>query len=376
MNIVLMFEIVLSVVMLAQAYVFITKHMDNRRAVMELPKENAFVLSMFTYYDGQYVIDKVMQNPQVEGIGRIYLGSTTCNNAVCNLAVYSNEVIRHYTPSLQEGAWFSQNIKKDQESIQAVVSADIGLKIGQTVEIEVMDNKKLLIRVVGILKQPTQYLYPSGGASPARFSADLIIAQSSVVILSEKEYGDAADLIFPREIGIPENIFIFLNPKESYKDSNLSLANLRKYGELTPMDSLISTYRKDTTILIVGGTIFFIVFFFLAVTGTISNYVMQQLKNRRLLTIYYLVGMNWRQAALIEMIRIMMMEIIVLTFCYFAGKYGLLMLEWMPPKRAALFYGLTFAYTLLMFFAIGAHFLLKLVRTDISLALKELQGEE
>lgn len=52
------------------------------------------------------------------------------------------------------------------------------------------------------------------------------------------------------------------------------------------------------------------------------------------------------------------------------------MLEWMSPLRAVLFYGIVLLYLLVMFAAVGAGFLLRLMRTDISTSLKELhQGE-
>lgn len=49
-NFVLLLQVLVSVAMLAQMYVFLVDHLDNVRAVGELPTENALVLPVFEYY--------------------------------------------------------------------------------------------------------------------------------------------------------------------------------------------------------------------------------------------------------------------------------------------------------------------------------------
>ena len=46
-NFVLLLQVLVSVAMLAQMYVFLVDHLDNVRAVGELPTENALVLPVF-----------------------------------------------------------------------------------------------------------------------------------------------------------------------------------------------------------------------------------------------------------------------------------------------------------------------------------------
>ncbi len=47
----------------------------------------------------------------------------------------------------------------------------------------------------------------------------------------------------------------------------------------------------------------FIVFMLLAATGILSNNIMQMMKNRKLFTIYYLLGMNWHKCVAVEICR-------------------------------------------------------------------------
>lgn len=52
------------------------------------------------------------------------------------------------------------------------------------------------------------------------------------------------------------------------------------------------------------------------------------------------------------------------------------MMEWMTPTRAKWFYGISFFYVLLMFASVGAVFIWRLTREDLSAALKALQKGE
>jgi len=375
-NFILVLQILLSIIMLAQLFVFVTDHLDNMRAVNELPIKNAIVLSVFDYYNEEYVIQEIQSSLQVDSVGRVYMGNLSCNNVSCNLAVYNEGIIAHYLPQLQSGSWLSDSLSVIEGAVPTVISADIGLKVGDTVDVSLSKGKTTRIIVIGILEEPTQYLFPSGGASSVIFSAKAIIAQSPVVIMRDTDFGDTSILLPPPEMPIPQSLFVFLKADTAKDDVDAILDPWRKYGEVTPMESLISTYNKNTSTMIGAGIIFFVVFFFLAATSVLSNNVIQSLRNRRQFTVYYLLGMNWKKGAAIEICRVVILIIITIALSLLAGKYGLLMLEWMTQKRAYLFYGVVFLYIVVMFFAVGAGFLIKLMREDISGALKDLQQGE
>ena len=142
------------------------------------------------------------------------------------------------------------------------------------------------------------------------------------------------------------------------------------------MESLFETYYRNAEVMIGLGAITFLVFLAAAATGVLGNNVIQSMRNRRLFTVYYLLGMDWKRGVLAEVIRVGVLLAVTMALCVLAGRYGLLMLEWMSPLRAVLFYGIVLLYLLVMFAAVGAGFLLRLMRTDISTSLKELhQGE-
>jgi phosphoribosyl-ATP pyrophosphohydrolase len=172
------------------------------------------------------------------------------------------------------------------------------------------------------------------------------------------------------------NIFVFLEPNISKEIFNSLLKKFSKYGETTPMASLVFTFNKNTNEMIGAASIMFIIFVLLAVTGVLSNNVIQSLRNRRQFTVYYLLGMNWKKGAKIEICRVSILITITMMLSLLLGKSGLLMLEWMTHKRAVIFYGLVFLYIVIMFIIVGAGFLVKLIREDLSASLKDLQQGE
>lgn len=374
-NIVVVVQILLSIIMLAQVFVAIEDYRDNLRAVNELPVDSTDVLSVYDYYDPEYVTQQILPSPQVDSIGRVYMGEfVSCNNISCNLAAYNNGVISRYSPELQSGSWLADCTSVGGNAIPAVVSGDMGLKVGGTTDVSLTDGKTCRIEVTGILKEPTQYFYPTGGASPEYFTAKSVISQRSVVIVRYTDFGDPS--VFVTSPDAPKNIFVFLKPGAADTDIDSVRKEWSKYGEITLMTSLISTFNKNTNDMIGGTTIMFAVFLLLAITGVLSNNVIQSLRNRRQFTVYYLLGMDWKKCAAVEAYRVGFLIVITMALSFVAEKLGLLMPFWMPPERTLLFYGIVFLYIVVMFAAVGIGFMVKLMREDLSGALKDLQQGE
>lgn len=369
-NLTLILQILFSVFSLAQLFVFIADHTDNMRAVNELPIENTVAVSVFNYRSSEQAEQQIASSPFVASIGKAYLSGLPLNGVDCNLAVYHDAIVERYAPALQAGVWFSSGVKSSGAAIEAVVSGDVGLKLGDTAQLLLPGNRFTRIVVTGVLKEPTQYFFPSGSASPEYFSARMVISQEPAVILREIDIEDLTGF------DPPSNLFVFLQPNTPEAVRNSLAADRNVYGEVTPMPSLVATYNQNTKTMIGLGAITFIVFLAAAATGVLGNNVMQSMRNRKLFTVYYLLGMDWKRGVWIEISRVTVLLLLTMGLCVVAGRYGLLMLDWMTPLRAVLFYGIVFLYVLVMFTAVGAGFLVKLMREDISTSLKELhQGE-
>ncbi len=375
-NLILVLIILLSITMLAQLFVFITDHVDNMQALKELPVKDMVVVNVFDYYDAAEAATVIQKSDMVEAVGRTYISNVQCNNRNCNLAVYNEGIYTRYTPRLQSGVWLTASPPADGGTIPVVVSPDTGFVLGDTTALTLPGGKQVTLMVTGVLAKPVQYLFPSGGAGAADFAADMIIEQRAVVMMRDKDFGDTTVLLRPEAIHAQEPLFVALRSGAGEDDKAAAMDAWRKYGEVIPMRSLMATYERNTRTMIGGGLIFFVVFFLLAATAVLSNEVIQSLRNRRYFTVYYLLGMNWRRGAAIELFRTLVLILITMALSLLMGQYGLLMLEWMTPERARMFYGLAFAYIIVVFIGVKAGFLIKLMRSDIADSLKNLQQGE
>ena len=375
-NLILLLEVLLSIVSLSQAYVFVTDYRDSVRAVSELPQANAWVLNAFDYYQAEDMMQRLENEPLIAGIGQVRFGSVTCNQTVCQLAVYNSAMVVHYAPGLQSGSWLDAAADPDDGVLPAVVSADLRLKAGEKTQITMTGGRAYSIRVVGVLAEPTQYLYPTGSASLNYFSADMIVGKERAVIIREEDLAARTGSAVSSLTRTAGNLFLFTRPDAPESELASSLRAWNKYGEISRMDSLVDKFESNANTMIGSGNATFLVFLCLALTGVLSGNVIQSMRNQRTFTVYYLCGMNWKQGVAIEATRISILVLLMAALAALAGKVGLLMLEWMTPSRAAAFYGLTFAYIVLIFFGVSAGFLVRLTHTDISASLKDIrQGE-
>lgn len=375
-NFVLLLQVLVSVVMLAQMYVFLFDHLDNVRAVGELPTENALVLPVFEYYTPAYAAERLEASPLVEEVAAVDTGGGSCNDTDCHIAIYGDGIVRHYTPALQSGGWLEGEAEMEDGVLPAVVSQEVGLRVGDTGTVRLNTGDTARIRVVGVLKRPTQYLYPTGSASPAYFSADFVISQEPAVLLRARDAAQSEAFQSASSFRTSKNLFIFLRPGITDAQYEGALEEWNRYGEITSAASLISTYTEKANTLITAGLLTFCVFTALAMTSVVGSNVIQALRNRKLFTVYYLLGMDWRRSAFIEATRVGLLLIPMMAMVAAAGQGGLLMMEWMTPTRAKWFYGISFLYVLLMFASVGAVFIWRLTREDLSAALKALQKGE
>lgn len=373
-NLLILLEVMVSVISLAQSFVFVMDYWDCVKGVSELPMEQTYALYRFDYYSEQEVIQQLEKDPLITGIGRVRWSVASFNSTGCELVTYNQPIIDHYKPALQSGRWLDSDSPQEDGIMEAVVSSNLKLKAGDTVVMDLPEGS-LEIRVIGILAEPTQYLYPSGAASPGYFSADMIISNQEAVLIREedlavKNIGSISKLTHE----MPD---LFLFTREGISDSEMqeTLHKWNQYGEIGRMESVTSTFFSKSKDLINAGVVTFITWLCLTLTLVLVNNVMQSMRNERRFTIYYMCGMKWEKGAAIEATRIGLLILILLPMAVLAGNLGWLMIFWMK-SRAVLFYGLVSVYIILLFAAVSIGFLVKLTRTDVATKLKEIrQGE-
>ena len=373
-NLVILLEVMLSVISLAQSFVFVMDYQDSMKGVSELPMDQTYVLYRFDYYSEQEVMQQLDKDPLITGIGRVRWNMASFGLTNCGLTVYNQSLIDHYKPSLKSGRWLDSDSPQEDDIMQAVVSGNLKLEVGDVIVMD-LNGESLEIRVIGILAEPTQYLYPTGAASPGYFSADMIISDKTTVIIREedlaaKNIGSISELTY-----VMPDLFIFTREGVSESDMQEALHKWNQYGEIGSMESITSKFFSKSKDQISAGVVSFITWLCLTLTVVLVNNVIQSMRNERRFTIYYLCGMKWKKGAAIEATRIGLLILILLPLAVLAGNLGWLMIFWMET-RATLFYGLVSVYIILLFAAVSVGFLVKLTRTDVAAKLKDIrQGE-
>ena len=73
MNVVLVVEILISVIMLSELFLFVSDRMDNQRAAEELQNNHLYVLSEFEYYAPQEerVMEALRADEAIQSIGKV-----------------------------------------------------------------------------------------------------------------------------------------------------------------------------------------------------------------------------------------------------------------------------------------------------------------
>ena len=107
MNVVLVVEILISVIMLSELFLFVSDRMDNQRAAEELQNNHLYVLSEFEYYAPQEerVMEALRADEAIQSIGKVDISSCTWNGQYFQLGLYNANLIGLYAPKCASGAW-------------------------------------------------------------------------------------------------------------------------------------------------------------------------------------------------------------------------------------------------------------------------------
>lgn len=366
MNVVLVVEILISVIMLSELFLFVSDRMDNQRAAEELQNNQLYVLSEFEYYAPQEerVIEALRADEAIQSIGKVDISSCTWNAQYFQLGLYNADLIGLHAPKCASGAWLPTE-GGEYSGYPAVVSADAGLQVGDAAEILVADQYRVSIEVVGVLATPTQYLFPTGMSA----NVDSIISHSPAILVNQA--------LFPQ---LPPNPDTADVPKSLFLISNLNkeemIAKYNRYGQIQAINDMVASYVETSNGLIRSEALLFVLFVLLAAIVILSTEVIHSIQCQKNYTIYYLVGMKWHQCVWIELTRHGILLFFIAGSIALLDKFGALQTAWMTDARRNIFYIVLLVYLVLVFFSTSAFFLWKLLHRDIIASLRNLQGGE
>ncbi len=243
---------------------------------------------------------------------------------------YDDGIIERYQPLLKEGRWLST----DPEQLEAVVSDNpYGWKVGDTVEFNatLADESVIPVRVkiVGILteggdvfgtqmRRGADELYYRQAFSPYSYEIEgepLMLFSRSAVDKFVPEYSDVQVIVSSTLIGYPEDTDEEVLKEDCKKLINMggNLCVTTKSMNETNMNYLFEQIYQLLPIVIV-----------LMVLTIVSSISCSALTTRRSLKDYakfYLLGLKWRQCALINLFQSLTIAVVslALSLCAMAA---------------------------------------------------------
>lgn len=367
LNLIIVMEVLLSIVMLSELYVYVSDRIDNQRAAYELLNSKLFVVEAFEYEHSREneLMEKLIEEPNISKVGKADVLSCAIGEQEFYLGIYNEDLIDMYGPLMSEGSWFSRDMDTLQ-GVPGVVSADTGLSTGDRVEVFVEPNAVIDMQVIGVLATPTQYLLPTGMSD----SIDALISQQPVVLLNGATVPCLAQGAANNSFGTNALFVLTDLSKEQL------IEKYNQYGYIQSINQMVERFVADSNELMICESFLLALFCVLAAIVILATEVMHYMSCRKKYTIYYLLGMQWKECVKIELIRHVLLIAIILILSILLDSYGLLQTAWLSDYRRVLFYAVVIVYLVLMFFGISAAFVYHLLHHDISVSLKNLHGGE
>ena len=364
-SIIVIIEVIISIMMFSELYTYISDRLISLRTIEEMQNEKLYVFDEFEYYYSRdtELISGLSKDPSVKRIGQCELFSCETENGNANLAAYNHNLTELYVPKLQNGTWLN-GATITSDAIPAVVTAEFGFQLGDMIDLILENGSHLLVQVIGVLNQPTQYLFPSGSSD----AVDSLIAHEPSILIRLEDFKNVAEDLHP-DLSLPRILFV-----ETTSTVEALKVQYNKYASIRPINTMIESFSRSSNELIASELMMLILFLVLSSIVIINAEVIHAKKAGQRYTIYYLLGMKWENRLHIEIWR--QTILICVAFCIGAvlNQHGALKTAYLSGN-GIMFYVVLLIYLICLFFGNSIYFSRRLAKTDISTALKDLEGE-
>ncbi|MDR2648072.1 MAG: hypothetical protein LBB67_08145 [Oscillospiraceae bacterium] len=366
LNLILLIQILLSIITLTPIVARIIQYAGVLRTIDEFRTESVYHVKSFAGLEAN--METQLQGFDTDNVGTIYFVS-----ADVNCLAYNKALTEIYMPSLAQGEWFSDDSeewKAKSEGIPVVVSADTKRQLGEVFSIALHETdgqnaKSISAIVIGILRNPSQYLDFHGWADPQYMRADMLIRSDTIVLLRSEDIASLApDACYAQDAYL-------VSLKNTTIDENYLQNKLEIYGFLTPFSQLIEQFRTTENESMRYEMTTFVIYMLLAVVGIGGSNFVQNIENQRNFTIYYLVGLDWKKRILIELSRLFLLLIFSMFGTFLLGLSGFLSEQGIEATYLGVFMLAVTGYLIFVFFVTSVGFLRSSIKTNPMDAVRE-----
>ena len=270
--------------------------------------------------------DKAAKTGYIVSVGEVYQLFET--SYTYTLWFYNETIIDHFSPFLAKGEWFAEYENQSTTRIPAVVAQGAGYKTGDFFSMEIVsydsDKKEIILPVdcvvIGVLDSPTQYLDMQGGAANEYFTLDFLLGSetNTIILPLTPEIHDFADPYL--YWCVSAGYLMFTEPGVDYEAVKKDFGY---YGEVTDMSSGKSRFYTDMNWYLMSAGYYLMIYSIIAIIGVTSLNIIQNIRNRKNFTVYYLTGMSRKQCAAIELTRMFTLMLLsmlaVIAYSMYSG---------------------------------------------------------
>lgn len=292
--ILLMIEIVLSLIILMGIISKIIYLQETKNIAFTFNGSDAYYFTPYTYYTPDfditdYLPDNILENIRIGDVSTTKIIDKNGREIKC--IKYSDTIIEKMQLTLQKEEF---SIENSEKYIYAIATDD-GYGIGDIIE---LDDKTKLKIIDTISSDAYIVCFNHSGSSGMASINDMVekIDEHTIIIPSnEKRYNT-----LPNE----EYDFMYQNSKIVEVTGNLDEGELkdelRKYGDVSSIDEMNSTYYKDNREFFMINMILFFVIAILTTVGITGTNAIQSEMNSKMYSIMYICGMNSRKNMIVE----------------------------------------------------------------------------
>jgi len=378
MNLILMLTIICSVYYLIPTFSQILHYATTVESLKLLDTDNAYYLYRSFFYGWEdselwEEMNKTIQNSDtIKGYANYY--NLSDDTSPYYVMAYNQELIHRFMPKLTEGTWLNAidetNIGK---TIPAVVGSGTGLSYGETFHLPLTGgetNATLTCEVVGVFAEDCGAVVFSAGADDSYFTADILISESTQVIIIP-----ITDMLLDCLGEI--NYLASSRGGVLYTTSETNLEGVVQEigyaGTVTDLDKGCTRFYEQSEIIISAMGVCWVIYFFVTMICMVCSNVILNIKLNKIYTIYYMSGMSLTKRNIIDVVRIVFLVITSSIISYlFLLQNGLNNSGLEVKSKLLLFCGLV-GYVSIIYIPISIWFINKQKKQNIIDSIRQLE---
>ena len=286
MSMILLLQLLISMLLAAVMTGITAGAYRSVAAFGSLAKENGVFYSFDSMkYDPYEDSDGfVLQKIEQADILRVSVYNSESNRKIW---AYSSDGLRHFRPPLQKGAWLT-DAQPENGVIPGVLTLPVtDADVGDVVQFPIHGSETILVKIVGILKNPFSIDFQKGGT----VGADTIMEKSAepMLLVNQDSMGDEYE---PYRFRCSSSLVFYETDDPDVIQANNEA--LSSFGWVTPFETVRQRALDQAAFVLRRIAPFFVFAFLVTITGLVGCSILLIEDHLRLYGVLFVTGRTWK----------------------------------------------------------------------------------